>query len=283
MVYTGCWNGIAIVGGGMLAALVIVTLTRRLFPPHVMRDGHDATGNLLAIVGTLYAVLLGLVVVDAMVRFERAMDGVQMESNCLADIFLLAERLPVTQRERVQDHCRAYAREVVDLEWKAMEQARMSIAARRTALALARSLDDFEPQTEAQKTVYPELLEQMRQLWDARRDRGRMAEFGIPPVEWVALILGAMVTVFFAGLFSVTNLRLQMVITSLLALVIGLNLYLMSLYGYPFAGELTVSKRPFQLDIAIFDGAYADGPAHAGEMHAPAAGVAGDAAAQPSR
>jgi len=33
--------------------------------------------TVLSIVGTLYAVLLGLIVVDAMVRFERAMDEVQ--------------------------------------------------------------------------------------------------------------------------------------------------------------------------------------------------------------
>jgi hypothetical protein len=176
MVYTGCWEGIAIIGGGILASLLIVAFSRRLFPADVLRDGHHATGNLLAIVGTLYAVLLGLLVVDAMVRFERAMDGVQAESNSLADIYLLAERLPAVQRA---------------------------------------------------------------------------------------------VTVFFAGLFSVANLRLQTVITGLVALVIGLNLYLMSLYGYPFAGELTVSKRPFQIDLAIFEGAYADGPAHAGELRPP--------------
>jgi len=269
MVYTGCWEGIAIIGGGILASLLIVAFSRRLFPADVLRDGHHATGNLLAIVGTLYAVLLGLLVVDAMVRFERAMDGVQAESNSLADIYLLAERLPAVQRDRIQERCRTYARQVLELEWPAMEQARMSVAARRTALAIARSLDDFEPRTEAEKTVYPAILEQMRQLWDARRDRGRVAEFGIPTVEWVTLILGAAVTVFFAGLFSVANLRLQAVITGLLALVIGLNLYLMSLYGYPFAGELTVSKRPFQIDLAIFEGAYADGPAHAGEVRPP--------------
>jgi len=33
-----------------------------------------------------------------------------------------------------------------------------------------------------------------------------------------------------------------------------LNLYLVSLFGYPFSGELTVSRRPFETDIAIFEG-----------------------------
>ena len=98
---------------------------------------------MLSMVGTLYAVLLGLVVVDAMVRFERAIDGVQGESTRLADVFLLAERFPEPQQERIQDLCRAYAAEVVEREWPLMSMGRSSLAARRIALKLTRSIDDF--------------------------------------------------------------------------------------------------------------------------------------------
>jgi hypothetical protein len=273
MEYSGCWNGFAIVGSGILVALAVVALARRLFPPDALRQGHDATGNLLAIVGTLYAVLLGLVVVDAMARFEKAMEVVQLESNCLADIFLLAERLPEPQHSRVRDLCRTYAEQVVKLEWPSMERARMNVDARRTALALSQSLNDFEPASEAHKTIYPCILEKISELWDRRRDRAVTAQYGIPVVEWVALILGAMVTVFFAGLFSVGSARLQMVITTLTALVIGLNLYLVCLFGYPFAGELSVSSRPFEVDIDVFRGLYDARPAHEGEEHAGPTGM----------
>jgi hypothetical protein len=146
-----------------------------------------------------------------------------------------------------------------------MERAEMNMDARRTALALAQSLNDFEPQTEAHKTVYPFLLEKISELWDMRRERGGTALYGIPVVEWVSLILGAVVTVFFAGLFSVGNARLQMVVTTLTALVIGLNLYLVCLFGYPFAGELSVSSRPFDVDVDVFHGVYDASPAPEGE------------------
>jgi hypothetical protein len=142
-----------------------------------------------------------------------------------------------------------------------MERAEMNRDARRTALALAQSLNDFEPQTEAHKAVYPFMLEKISELWDMRRNRGGTALYGIPVVEWVSLILGAVVTIFFAGLFSVGNARLQMVVTTLTALVIGLNLYLVCLFGYPFAGELSVSSRPFDVDIEVFRGMYDASPA----------------------
>jgi hypothetical protein len=141
-----------------------------------------------------------------------------------------------------------------------MARGRPSPEARKTAFELARSLDAFEPVTESQKAVFPMLLEQIRQLWDFRRERVGTAEFGIPAVEWFVLIVGGGVTLLFAGLFRAESVSLQRFLTALAALVMGLNLYLVSLFGYPFSGELTVSSRPFQVDIAIFEGRFADLP-----------------------
>jgi hypothetical protein len=265
MEFHGFTTGLVMILGGIVAAVALVAAVRKLFSKDVLRQAHDITGNLLSVVGTLYAVLLGLIVVDALVRFEHAIDVVQQESNSLADIFLLAERLPAAQRERIQESCRTYARQVVEEEWPAMARGRASPAARQTAFALARSLDGFEPVTESQKAVFPMLLEQIRELWDFRRERVGTAEFGIPAVEWFVLVIGGAVTVIFAGLFRAESVSLQRFITALTALVMGLNLYLVSLFGYPFSGELTVSSRPFQTDIAIFEGRAPDMPGHAAQ------------------
>lgn len=134
-----------------------------------------------------------------------------------------------------------------------MAEGHMSKDATATALAIAKSLDGFEPASEAEKIVYPALLEQIRELWDRRRERAGTCESGIPAVEWVALVMGAGVTMFLGGLFEVGSGRLKMVVTVLVALVIGLNLYLVSLFGYPFGGELSVSNHPFVSDIVLFD------------------------------
>jgi hypothetical protein len=262
MEYTGISNGLLIIFGGIAGALALVALVRRLFSAEVLRRGHDITGNLLSVVGTLYAVLLGLIVVDALVRFEGAVDVVQKESNCLADIFLLAERLPEPQQSRMKEACRTYATLVVEQEWPLMDRGLVSMEARKTAFSLTRCLNDFEPKTEAEKAVFPLLLEQIRSLWDYRRERSSTAQYGIPLVEWFVLIVGGVVTVIFAGLFNAENTNLQRLLTAMAALIIGLNLYLVSLFGYPFAGELSVSNRPFKIDLAIFDGRFNELPVH---------------------
>jgi len=262
VIYTGTLNGVLIVGGGVVASLLLAILVRSRFSPEQLTRAHDATGNMLAVAGTLYAVMLGLVVVDAMVRFEKAIDVVQAEAAALADIFILAQRLPQPQRSRVHDACRDYAVQVVYAEWPLMAQGLVSIDARKAGLRILRSLDDFEPTTEAEKAIFPLILQEMQTIWEHRRERVGTAEYGIPAVEWVALLLGAVVTVVFAGLFHVETIRLQMLITAMAALVIGLNLYLVSLFGYPYAGDLSVSRRPFEVDIELINELFNEARVH---------------------
>lgn len=265
MEFHGFGVGVLIIFVSIAAAILLVALGRKLYAREKLQQAHDLTGNLLSVVGTLYAVLLGLVVIDAMQRFEAAVAATQEESNSLADIFMLAESLPEPQRETVRTACKTYAQQVVDVEWPLMARGLVSVEARRTAFSLVGSLRGFEPATEAQKAVYPMILEQMRELWDCRRARVGSATGGIPGVEWFVLIAGAAVTVLFAGLFRAESVSLQRFLTALTAVIIGLNLYLVNLFGYPFAGEVTVSSRPFAIDVAIFEGRFADQAAHAGE------------------
>lgn len=257
----GYRNGVFIIFGGIVASLALVALARSLFSKEKLLQAHDLTGNLLSVVGTLYAVLLGLVVVDALMRFENAADVVQQESNSLADVFLLADRLPEPRRSTLREGCKTYARQVVEEEWPLMRSGLESDAARRTARELALALNGFEPAAESHKAVFPMLLEQIRQVWDCRRERITTAQSGIPTVEWVALILGGGVTILFGGLFCARSVSLQRFLTTLTAMLIGLNLYLVCLFGYPFAGEVTVSRRPFATDIALFEEGSGAGPA----------------------
>ena len=119
-----------------------------------------------------------------------------------------------------------------------------------------RSLDGFEPSTESEKALYPMIVAEMQQAWDQRRERISTAHYGIPAVEWVALLLGALVTVTLGGLFPVEHVRFHALLTAMAALVMVLNLYLVSLFGYPFSGDLRVSDLPFRVDIGLFDGLY---------------------------
>ncbi len=227
-------------------------LVRQFADNEKLKDCHDVGGQFLAVVGTMYAVLLGLVVVDAMSKFQVASVSVEQEANSLADVFLLAERLPRDRRDKIQTMCQQYANQVIDQEWPAMDDSRVYLPARKTAIALMKTTMDYEPVKESEKGVYPIMVQEVCQLWDNRRERTNSATHGMPMIEWVVLLVGGAVTVVFTYFFHVESITAQVAMTAMVTLIISLNLFLVLLFGYPFSGDLKVSADSFKLDQLIF-------------------------------
>lgn len=253
MFFAGYFNGFLVVLFGVGIAVAVVWLIQRLIPQKTLVESRETTGAVLAVAGTLYAVMLGLVVVDAMVRFERSIDVTQTESTALADIHIMAGRIPEPHKSRVRHACRDYAATVVEKEWPLLAaKGEPSLDARQAGLRVLRSLDGFEPVSESEKAIYPIIIDSMQTAWDHRRQRIATARYGVPGIEWVTLLLGAVVTIVLCGLFPFGDLRFHLLLTSMAAILIVLNLYLVSLFGYPYAGDLRVSEDPFRVDIGIF-------------------------------
>jgi ABC-type branched-subunit amino acid transport system permease subunit len=133
-----------------------------------------------------------------------------------------------------------------------MDDVKECPAARSMALQLSKTLMDYEPKTQNQQIIYAQMVSDCSQFWQNRRDRINVATNGIPAVEWVTLIVGAVIAVFFTYFFGLQNLKLQIVMTAMITTLISLNLFLVLLFGYPFAGDLGVSNKAFQTDQGIF-------------------------------
>src|SRR4051812_12825041 len=101
-------SGAFLVVGSTILSVVGLLVVRRLLHSKNLISSHDVGGYLLSVVGTMYAVILGLIVVDAMGKFQEARQTTDRESNALADIILLSNQLPPEERIRVQTLTLAY-------------------------------------------------------------------------------------------------------------------------------------------------------------------------------
>ncbi|MBX9686693.1 MAG: DUF4239 domain-containing protein [Candidatus Obscuribacterales bacterium] len=247
--YPAC---IVMVFGSAALAVLLLAILRKFIKVETFKTGHEVAGYLLSVAGTLYAVLLGLVVVDAMQKYQRAVEITEKECNNLADVFIIAQRLPEPNRSNVRMLCRRYAQKVEDTEWQQMSCRSFCPLARDTAVSLMEALIDFEPKSENEKALYPQMVEEASQFWQNRQARISMAVKGVPVAEWCALIFGAILIVFFTFLFWLENLRLQMLMTALVSMLIALNLCLLLLFAYPFSGDLAVAADSFKNLKQIF-------------------------------
>src|ERR1700739_1150178 len=106
-----------------LAGLLIV---RRFIDNKELEAHHGVSGYMLTIIGTLYAVVLGFIVVGSLNTFQNASLTVAHEANSLHDVFHLAQGLPDGLGNDIRQPCLQYAKDMVTKEWPAMQGGRGS-------------------------------------------------------------------------------------------------------------------------------------------------------------
>ena len=85
------------IGMPVIALVVIVSVlgqvfVKRFFIKEKIESCHEVGGVILGIMGTLYAVILGLVVLDAMTKFETTESLIVNESQSLMLVVSIAEQ-----------------------------------------------------------------------------------------------------------------------------------------------------------------------------------------------
>jgi hypothetical protein len=238
-------GSLLVLTSGAVAVLGLL-VTRKIFDFERLRASHEVGGYLLTVVGTLYAVLLGLVVVDAMQQYQRAREVTEKEANNLVDVFILADQLPQRQCMDLRAKCDDYADQVINTEWQQMHGGGECPLSKDKAISLLKALLDFKPTTENERLLYPQMLQEGTQFWQNRHSRISIAEKGVPAIEWIVLIIGACTTIFFTYFFGLEDLRLQLIMTAMIAMLIALNLMLLLCFGYPFRGDLSVKTDAFR-------------------------------------
>ncbi len=244
---------------GVLVSVTTVVLSiaglfvaRKMTTVDQLKEHNQVADPLLQVIGTLYAVLLGLLVVQSMETFQKARLNVESEAVALADTFRLSTALPVKLRDSLQASCLEYANAVVKEEWDDMQREETCDRAWEAIDKMWWDIISYEPVTVREQFVYPELLNAAKSLNDYRRSRLVTSRTWVSPILWVVLITGAISVITFTYSFGISSMKAQIFMTSLVALMLSLNIYLWSIYSNPFYGLLRVAPEAFNMDLEHF-------------------------------
>jgi hypothetical protein len=197
-------------------------------------------------------VLLGLVLIAVWEKWNAADTITADEANELAGIFWYAHALPQPQGRHIQELARSYERVVVEDEWPLMAQGSSSPKAWDTLDELRTAILGLKPTTDAKQMGYEEILVQLHELGNARRERLLAAEQGLPPILWVVLILGGVITVGFTYLLGLDNTLVHLLMVAALALIISMSLFTVAALDYPFKGDIHIHPSAYENDLERF-------------------------------
>lgn len=229
----------------VLYAVAAVLAVRRL-RWRLDADDNATAAALHAFIGVLYAVALGLLVVSAQDDNSDVEKAVSAEANATGNLFRVAAGLEPANRLRFQREIGAYVRMVIVDEWPATQHARPSPATWGAMDRLSTGIYTFVPATPQEERVYPQLVGEMEEVLDARRERLYLGQRGVGAVTWTIIVLGGMITIGFAAFFRMGSVRAHLLLTSLAAAMFGLMLFLLLAMDHPLWGRVSIDPGPFR-------------------------------------
>ena len=221
-------------------------VVRRRVGAEVLARHNDVAGFIYAVLGVVYAVLLGFSAIIVWEQFRTAQEIVEHEANELVDLWRDAQVFPPAVRDEIGVRLRTYARVVVEKEWPAMAEGRWSNETRQALDELWATYHGFKPQDDHQATWYAESVTRMNALGDQRRSRLLSVHGGVPAVMWVVLLGAGAIVIGFAFLFGTKNTWAHVVMIAGLSLTIGLVMLSIMALEHPFSGITRVSPEAFE-------------------------------------
>jgi len=222
--------GAIVIGAScLLAALVLLLIHRG--DQERRKENNDVNGLIFAIVGVLYAIVVGFVVTSQWQNVGNARDAAQQESNGLVRVYWAAEALPSAQRENIRSLCQQYATEVRDDEWPAMRKGQVPSPAGQVLL------DRLSRAVHAGNVPDPQagqLDDALNSVFTGRQERLNLSRQNLSGMMWFVLIAGGLFTVALGYLFGVGSRIAHLVMIVSLVGTMGLLLYASYQLQYPF-------------------------------------------------
>jgi Protein of unknown function (DUF4239) len=235
-------------------AVAGLAVVQRLVPLPIREAHNDATGVIYAALYVMFGVTVGFSLFLVWQQYDAAQKSAESEAATVEALYGLAGSFPEPERGRVQDLAASYARAVVEEEWPLMREGRTSPRAAALADELRESIQDFEPSTEAEQALRSEGLTQLDDLDEYRALRLLEVREGLPPILWIVLVVGGVITVAFTYLFGMKIPWLHMLAVAALTVIVTLIIYTIAVLDYPFNGDLRVGPDAFELVLREIEG-----------------------------
>jgi hypothetical protein len=244
--------GASVVGGSVLFSSLGVLLVRKQMVSGNLKKHHEVAGYLLSIVGTLYSVLLGLIVVETQNKFDQAISMSRQEADSCLDMFHLAYGFPMPVRKKLHQDLQQYLHTLIEKEWDSVnDEGNFQKIATQPFRNICWTILDYEPQTQKEQACYEKYLDNIESLADGRRYRLQVQHAGLPNVLWGVLIAGGTLTVLFTYFFEVEEAWAQVLMTALVSLALSLNVLLVALFNNPYKGVLRIPSYSFKYDLDV--------------------------------
>jgi hypothetical protein len=226
-------------------------LVARRYPFEKLEISGEGIGSYCNVVGILYAIVMGYVLVNVYESYSAAEMAVETESALLIDILRDAEGLPFKDGVALRMATLRYIESVTQKEWPHMvEYANTHPETFERFSDLYHIMRRMKCETEEQRIFMSEILSRLNDLSTTRHQRLMASGARVPNMLWGMLISVGLVTFNLCFFFPVHNERMRVYFLCCTASVMTFTTMLIYVMDRPYSG--TIGIQPDSI-IGIVD------------------------------
>ena len=242
---------VSAVAVAILVAVGSILLANRILSS-VGKEHNSTISPFITVVGLVYGALLGFTVVVSWQQFSSAEAVVADEASRLTTMYGQTVAMPEQEQTQMRQLLRQYANAVAGPEWDRQVSGGTSDSARNAITGMYRIVGSQPPDV-ASNPINGAFLSQLTVLASDRATRIIDAKPRIPPLLFAALIFGGTVLVALTGFLRLGNTIGHVIVSSSIAVLLGLLLCIIFSLDHPFGNERGITPAPFQDAVEVFD------------------------------
>lgn len=216
-------------------------------------DDKDAIVLTHSFAGMLYAVALGLMVIDVQSGYSEVKMVVMKEANLIENLFIDASGLESSSASEIQQLAKSYVGDVIE-EWDSIGlESDSSLSSHDAIEELTLLVLAYEPTSSRDQIIYSEVLSGLNDMLDQRRERLHLGRDGVGPVAWMIVILGALITIGMTWFYKTESERTRYSLVATMSVMFGLMIFLIVVMDHPLLGEFKVDSASFQEALLDMD------------------------------
>ena len=234
----------------IVLSITCLVLLNTFWEPSRRSVHNDIIGWQIAILGTIYAVMIGFMMYAVWTNFQNAETNASNEANDALNLYFAADGLPQPQRGQIQQAVRDYTNVVITQEWPAMHSAEDKFSGAPYIVRLWNITTQTSVQGLSQPVSLDHSMTELSSLTERRRVRILESRTKMPTILWTVLVLGGMITIGSACLIGSRNVALHFILIIALSLLISMALVAIGDIDRPYQGAVHVTPESFQRGLA---------------------------------
>lgn len=234
---------IVLVSVGVTLGLMVV-MNRRM-DESLRERSNLVNSSQLIMLGTIYGVLLGFMLSDAWIAYQRAGDDVRSEAAAALTIYRSSSLLPSSCALPLQNAAEEYVNTVVAIEWPSMAEHRPDFRGTPTVARMWSIVDSCSRDGDSPETARENIVSALETLQTCREARMEDYSGHLPLMMWCVLLFGATAVVTGSTLLGNENKYIHGLHVVSLTVLISVSLLTISDLDRPFDGGTRVDSTAF--------------------------------------